>query len=208
MADEFKITDAIMEKADTYIPLAMKEMIANDMARGCVKATHTIHPIGEKSEYDGRYGIAPNYCESSMNKARVLMSVLMAMYLHVWGEDTKYLCDIEEYDKWAGAHVLNQLERFKAGKYREKAFDILADYREMEKCLNSAIYAVLRELNDPVRRFMEALGTMASAEGIQSAIETIKEAEAGIEAERERQERIIHGEEETETDGEGESIAG
>ena len=207
MENEFKITDAIMDKADTYIPLALKEAIANDMARACVKPTGMIRPFGEKAEDGGDYGIPALYCESAVNKARVLLTVIMALYLHLWGEDTKYLCDIEEYDKWAGAHVLNQLERFKAGKYREKAFDLLADYREMEKCLNGAIYAVLRELNDPVKRFMEAFGAMASAEAIQSAMETIKEAQAGIEEERERQERIIHGEEPEES-GEGEEVAG
>ena len=207
MADEFKITEATMAQADTYIPLTMKEMIANDMARACVKRTDLIHPFGDKAEYSGEYGVSPVYCESPGSKARVMMTVMMVMYLHIWGEDTPYLCEVSAYDQWAGAHVLNQLERFKAGPYREKAFDILADYREMEKCLNSAIYAVLRELNDPVKRFMEALGTMASAEGIQSAIETIKEAEAGMEAERQRQERIIHGEEPEER-GEGEEVAG
>lgn len=207
MENEFRITDATMAQADTYIPLTMKEMIANDMARACVKRTDLIHPLGDKAEYSGEYGVSPVYCESPSSKARVMMTVMMVMYLHIWGEDTPYLCEVSAYDQWAGAHVLNQLERFKAGPHREKAFDILADYREMEKCLNSAIYAVLRELNDPVKRFMEALGTMASAEGIQSAIETIKEAEAGMEAERQRQERIIHGEEPEER-GEGEEVAG
>ena len=32
MADEFKITEATMAQADTYIPITMKEMIANDMS--------------------------------------------------------------------------------------------------------------------------------------------------------------------------------
>ena len=209
MGNEFRITEETMRKAETYIPLTMKEMIANDMARACVKRTGLIRPFGTEAEPEGEWGVSPVYCESPSSKARVMMTVLMVMYLKIWGEDTPYLCEIEAFDQWAGAHVLNQLERFKAGPFREKAFDILSDYREMEKCLNSAIYAVLRELNDPVKRFMEALGAMASAEGIQNAIETIKEAEAGIEKERERQERIIHGDEETaETDGEGEAVAG
>ena len=194
MENEFMITDATMAQADTYIPLTMKEMIANDMARACVKRTDLIHPFGEKAEYSGEYGVSPVYCESPSSKARVMMTVLMVMYLHIWGEDTPYLCEVSDYDQWAGAHVLNQLERFKAGKYREKAFDILADYKDMERVLNSAIYAVLREKNDPVTRFIEAFGAMTSAEGIQAAIDSIKEAQDGIEAERLRQESIMRGE--------------
>ena len=193
MADEFKITKEIMEKADTYIPIAVKEIIASDMARACVKETYLIRPSTEKAAYDGAYGLKPNYCESPSSKARVMMTVLMALYLHAWGEETPFLCEISEYDRCAGSHVLNQLERFKAGEYREKAFDLLADYREMERYLNSAIYSVLRELNDPVKRFMEAIGEMSSAEGMQNAIESIKEAQEQVNAEIARQEQIIHG---------------
>lgn len=204
MADEFKITKEIMEQANTYIPIAMKEMIASDVARGCVKETYMIRPHGAKHRDEGMYGLSPIYCESPSSKSRVLLTVLMAVYLRVWGEDTPLLCEAEEYDKWAGAHVLNQLERFKAGEYREKAFDLLADYREMERYLNSAIYSVLREMNDPVKRFLNAVGEMASAESIQNAIDGIKEAQEEIEKEKARQERVINGEEEEA----GEGIAG
>lgn len=204
MADEFKITKEIMAQANTYIPIAMKEMIATDTARACVKETYMIRPHGEKHHYDGTYGLSPIYCESPSSKSRVLLTVLMAVYLRVWGEDTPLLCEAEEYDKWAGAHVLNQLERFKSGEYREKAFDLLADYREMERYLNSAIYSVLREMNDPVKRFLNAVGEMTSAESIQNAIDGIKEAQEEIEKEKARQERIINEEEEEA----GEGIAG
>lgn len=196
MADEFKITKEIMDKADTYIPIAVKEIIASDMARACVKETNLIRPHDQKPQYDGAYGLAPNYCESPSSKARVMMTVLLSLYLHVWSDDTPLLCDISQYDQWAEAHVLNQLERFKAGEYREKAFDLLADYREMERYLNSAIYSVLRELNDPVKRFLEALGEMSSAEGMQNAIDSIKAAQEQVNAEIARQDSIIHGEDE------------
>ena len=196
MADEFKITKEIMDKADTYIPIAVKEIISSDMARACVKETYMIRAHDEKPQYEGVYGLAPTYCESPSSKARVMMTVLLALYLHVWSDDTPLLCDISQYDQWAEAHVLNQLERFKAGEYREKAFDILADYREMERYLNSAIYSVLRELNDPVKRFLESLGEMSTPEGMQNAIDSIKQAQEQVNAEIARQESIIHGEDE------------
>jgi hypothetical protein len=118
MADEFKITKAIMEQADTYIPIAMKEMIASDVARVCVKETAMVRPHGEEEEQGNEYAFAPTFCENPRSKARVMMTILLSVYLHIWGEDTPLLCDIESYDQWARAHVLNQLERFKAGEYR------------------------------------------------------------------------------------------
>jgi hypothetical protein len=200
MADEFKITKAIMEQADTYIPIAMKEMIASDVARVCVKETSTVRPNGEEEEQGDEYAFAPTFCESTSSKARVMMTILLSVYLHIWGDDTPLLCDIESYDQWARAHVLNQLERFKAGEYREKAFDLLADYKEMEKYLNSAIYAVLREMNDPVQRTVHVLSQFASAGNIEDAKNTVGTLQLAIEKEKERQERIMRGEGE-ENDG-------
>ena len=200
MADEFKITKAIMEQADTYIPIAMKEMIASDVARVCVKETAKVRPNGEEEEQGDEYAFAPTFCEIPSSKARVMMTILLSVYLHIWGDDTPLLCDVESYDQWARAHVLNQLERFKAGEYREKAFDLLADYKEMEKYLNSAIYAVIRELNDPVQRTIHVLSQFASPGNIEDAKNTVGTLQLAIEKEKERQERIMRGEGE-ENDG-------
>ena len=193
MGEDFKITQDMMKNADTYIPLTLKALIADTMARECVRHTYMVKPYSKKPEYTEEYGVPPQYCESAEAKARVMMAVLCVYYLHIWDDEHALTCTPEEYDGWAGAHILNQIERFKAGEYREKAFDLLSDLRETEKYLNSAIYGVLRELNDPVKRFMEALGYMGSAEGVQAALDMIRESADGIEKERERQEEIIHG---------------
>ena len=194
MENKFEITKEIMANADTYMPLALKELISISKARECVKETNYIQPMGVDTQFNGEYGMGPMYCESPSTKARILMTCLMVFYLKVWPDSTDMICSLDDYDAWAKAHVLNQIERFKSTEYREKAFDIISDYREMERHLNSAIYSVLRELNDPVKRFMEAFGTMGSIEGIQEAVKSIEEAKDGIEAERERQESIINNE--------------
>lgn len=194
MENKFEITKEIMANADTYMPLALKELISISKARECVKETNYIQPMGVDTQFKGEYGMGPMYCESPSTKARILMTCLMVFYLKVWPDSTDMICSLDDYDAWSKAHVLNQIERFKSTEYREKAFDIISDYREMERHLNSAIYSVLRELNDPVKRFMEAFGTMGSIEGIQEAVKSIEEAKDGIEAERERQESIINGE--------------
>ena len=205
MANKFEITKDIMKDANTYMSIALKDVIAMGKARECVRKVSKIRPIGEdEAESANEYGVAPIYCEDTAAKARVMMTCLMAYYLKVWGEDTPIMCDIHDYDDWGGAHVLNQIERFKSGEYREKAFDILSDYREMEKYLNAAIYAVLRELNDPAKRIIEAIGAMGSVDWMKETIGKIEEVEKGIKEEQERQERIINGEEA----GDGDEDAG
>lgn len=208
MANEFTITKEIMANAKTYIPIAMKEMIASEMARACVKETYKVRPHADKTPYDGDYGLAPNWCESVSSKARVMMTILLSQYLRVWGDEAAFLCDIGEYDQWAEAHILNQIERFKGSEYREKAFDILSDYREMEKYLNSAVYSVLRELNDPATRIISAIGVMFSAEGLEDAKSKIEEAYKGIAEEMKRQDEIIHGAETEDVPKAGDEVGG
>ena len=195
MGEAFKITHDMMAKADTYIPVAEKELIAATAARACIKRTNQIHAYDEKDEtfFNGEYALAPMYCESPSSKARILLTVLNVYYLHIWDDKHKLMCDTDEFDEFSKAHILNQIERYKAGEYREKAFDLTADYRETEKYLNSAIYSVLREMNDPVRRFMEAVGTMGSQEYVQAALDNIQQSKDGIEKEKKRQEAIMHG---------------
>lgn len=195
MGNKFEITKEIMANAKTYIPVAMKELLASDIAYACVKPTYKIHPHETEEQTEDKYGLSPIFCESPSMKSRFMMSILLNFYLEVRGDDRSLLCEEEEYDAWSAAHVLNQIERYKAGEYREKAFDILSDYRETEKYINSAVYSILRDLNDPARRIMDALTNWGPQESLDEAVEKIKEVGKEIEDEKERQEHIIKGEE-------------
>lgn len=201
MENRFELTDGIMEKAETYMPVLLKETISADVARVCVREAQLIRKApdeGEEPEEVTSYGLPPVWCESTLNKSRAMLTVLMTFYLKVWDDSRPLLCDIDDFDQMMGSHVINQLERYKSTKYREKAFDILADYKDMEKRLNSAVYSVVREMNDPVTRFMTAMGEIGSTEGMEKTLELLQESAKELRDENERQERIIKGEEEAE----------
>ena len=197
MENRFEITDEIMEKAQTYMPVMLKETIVGDVARVCVKESRGIRRFDEEQteEEELQYGLPPVWAENTLNKSRVMMTVLMSYYLNVWDSNASLLCSLDDYDEYAQAHVLNQLERYKSSKYREKVFDLLSDYRDMEKRLNCAVYSVLRELNDPATRIMTALSTLSSPEALDKMMEAVQEAQADLASEQERQEKIIQGEE-------------
>ena len=63
----------------------------------------------------------------------------------------------------------HQIERMKAegGESRNRAFDLIGDFREMEKRLNSEIYADLQIMNDPVARLAMALSSSMTPEAVQ-----------------------------------------
>ena len=195
MENRFEITPEIMENAETYMPIVLKERIAHELAEAC--ATEKF-----RSEEEQVYGLPPVCCESTLNKSRVLLTILLVFYLKVWDESKEMPCSVEDYDKFMSSHPINQIERFKGTAYREKAFDLLADFRDMEKRLNAATYAYVRAKNDPATRLLVALGEIGSAEGIQKAIDIIHDSQDGIAEEIKRQERIINGEEGDDADGE------
>jgi hypothetical protein len=194
MANRFEVTKEMMENADSYMPIVMKEGISASVARACVRDTGDIHPLLSKEEDENDYNVPPMYGEDTGAKARIMLTILMSYYLKVWDRDKSFMCEDGEYDAVMESHIMNQIERFKATDCREKAFDILSDYKELEKYVNCAIYSVLREKNDPVRRLMEALGAVGSAESLSEILEKIKGLQDEISEENARQERIIDGE--------------
>ena len=206
MENRFEVTDEIMEKAETYMPILLKERIVTDTAWACVREVKVLYKDEEKAKEsakaDASLGLSPIMCESSLNKSRVMLTILMAFYLKVWDASVSLLCSVDDYDAYMGAHVLNQLERYKNTKYREKVFDILADYKDVEKRLNSAIYSLLREANDPARRLIVAMTTLDTPKNLSEALEVLRQAQEGILAENIRQDQIIRGGEEGNADGE------
>lgn len=194
MANRFEVTKEMMENADSYMPIVMKEGISASVARACVRDTADIHPLLSKEEDENDYNVPPMYGEDTGAKARIMLTILMSYYLKVWDRDKSFMCEDGEYDAVMESHIMNQIERFKATDLREKAFDILSDYKELEKYVNCAIYSVLREKNDPVLRMMEALGAVGAADNLSEILEKIKGLQDEISEENARQERIIDGE--------------
>lgn len=194
MANRFEVTKEMMENADSYMPIVMKEGISASVARACVRDTGDIHPLLSREEDENDYNVPPMYGEDTGAKARIMLTILMSYYLKVWDRDKSFMCEDGEYDAVMESHIMNQIERFKATDCREKAFDILSDYKELEKYVNCAIYSVLREKNDPVRRMMESLGAVGAADNLSEILEKIKDLKDEISEESDRQERIIDGE--------------
>ena len=95
-------------------------------------------------------------------KNRYLMAVL-ASYLHIGyetDERDERLMSIADYNRWAGSHVLNQIDRFKRdSEARDKCYDLLYDFREFEKLLSAQIYGLLNVQNDIVMRQSEQMST-------------------------------------------------
>lgn len=180
MSKRITITEDMLSSARTFVPLSEKEEYINYCAPRCF----VIVEISKPSE-NGL--VEPPICkEDFFRKRRFLMSALAKMYLKqdFLAEDgDEWLMSRDDYDVWAASHVYNQLERFKANpNVRNKAFDLLADFKLLEKCLNIETYGLLQAVNDPCTRIAEMIirsttpdAMAADAVALQEAAEKLQE---------------------------------
>lgn len=147
----FELKEELMKKAITYMPLTQKIVLAETIARMCMKK---VKPLNEKDGVD-EFLIVPSVVgEDNYKKECLLLNTLLSHYF-----DIKVpVMDAKTYDKYMGAHVLNQLERYKANpEYKEKAFDILTDFKIVRRMVDTEIFNLKTKENDMLERFMKGL---------------------------------------------------
>lgn len=138
------ITKEMMLNARDYLPLAQKEEWAQSCAEKCID--HLAITVGEEE-------MPPMYAVNTGLKSRYLMSALIGFYFNKEFDSDDAPMSVASYDEWAEAHPLNQIERLKAdASLRDKCFDLLSDYKDLEKRLASRIGSFLTVQNDPVLR--------------------------------------------------------
>lgn len=195
MGNRFEITEEMMRSAESYIPLNAKEYIVRVALPGCVKRVYDFNY--ETNEYatdkDDLPTTMPLFGEDTGYKSRIIMGVVLRFYFGIdIGENLNI--DADTYDTYAGSHIMNQIERFKANpELKSKAFDMLSDIRDFEKRLNCAVYSLLQLKNDVGGRVLNALGVMMSQEALEDVIRAANEAQQGIAAEQEKQDAFIDG---------------
>lgn len=192
MERKIMITPEVMEKADTYIPLMEKQKMAETIAQQCVVAVK-MTMVGS----EGTGTALPNrYQENQILTNLYLMGILAKRYLKIAyeGED-----DVREdnpyyglqmpmnlYDSFAGSHVMNQLEILKADKHcRDKVYDLLYDYRKMQRMLNAEITTVLEHQNDVVWRLLGAMETAVNG-AVNDALESTAEKDTPEKPEKDK----------------------
>ena len=167
----FIITDELMENAVSYMPLQMKEDIARQIADLCLIPMKTAeqNKTGEKL-------LAMPYlrAENVAHKQMLLLRTLLSFYFDVEVDANEN--GYEQYDFYAGAHIYNQLERFKSTEYKAKAFDILSDFKEFRKMVETEIYNIRANWNDPIGRFTAAMQILSTPENIMALREELKKA--------------------------------
>lgn len=170
-----KITEEAVQEANTYVPLMDKVAFVEYAAERCFDRLN----VTMKDDVLD-LPMAPMYKENTQLKSRYLMGALLTLYLRQAYEPVEgdmWLMSADDYDRWAGGHIFNRLERMKAGSpaLRDKVFELLADYRDLEKRLNSEVRSLLQVMNDPVVRIMGTMQAQTTPEAFQAGKEKLEE---------------------------------
>lgn len=162
------LTKEIIEKANDYIPLQRKHIWCRNVASVAIQNV-TING-GEKSQ--SAFATPDRYEENTMARQMALASALAQNYLHVYDEET--VLQEKDYDEILSSHLVNQLERLKGDRdVRDKVFNILYDFGELKKMLNTEIYSRLGHYNDTLGRAFVAL-SMSDPQNLEQMSEDLK----------------------------------
>lgn len=191
--DKIILTEDSIKKAVSYAPIAMKENFVDHCSMKCLQRVQV------NLDVDSDTAMPNMYMEDTFIKSRYLMSALAVLYLGIPMKEIKteindaWLMERDEYDRWAMSHVLNQLERMKGkAELRDKVFDLLRDYRDLEKRLSTGIYNALNVMNDTANRIFQKIQMDTSAEALEASKKNLEDLMAEVEkfkAEKEQQEK-------------------
>ena len=165
MKAQFEITKEILMGAKTYVPLQEKERFARTVAEKCCDVASC------RFAYGGTEILSPEMRVENIGlRQRYMMGALYGIYLGVAFDpvnDTEWCMAVNEYDWAASTFPINKLERFKSdAALRDKVFDLLRDYKELERMVSVEIGNVIATNNDVVARFLMALSMAATPEAI------------------------------------------
>lgn len=183
-----KLTTQDVLQGKDYLTLAEKTAFVAHAAERCFDRMNV-------SLDNGAGGLdlpmAPMYKENTDRKGRYLMGLLARGYLGQAfqpAEKDPWLMSQDDYDRWAGGHVLNQLERMKGqrGEARDKVFDLLADYRDAERRLNTEIRGMLTVMNEPVNRILATMQAQTTPEAFLEGKKKLDELAEELKAYRDK----------------------
>lgn len=178
---QLQLTAETLLKAKTYLTLAEKQRIAETAGRKCLYRVQT----GGQDGNGNAFPLPPMVMENAQAKARLLLGTLLIGYLRLAydTEDGEYLLTEEEYDEAAACHAVNQIERLKRDKaVQDICFDLLADYKALEKMVNAEIYGTVQVRNDGLVRVLDYFKASITPEAVKSLLGELDGLQAQAEA--------------------------
>lgn len=177
----FKVTKEMLKNAITYMPLSVKKDVSKQIAELCLVDIDT-----DKQNKIGESLISLPHLkgEDLALKSIFMLNTLIGFYLDQdmpeTDENGEEFDAFERYDEYAGGHLLNQIERFKSDpEVKDIVFDLMSDYKEFKKMVDTELYNMKANANDPIPRFSATVAVLGAPETMATIIEEIKKVGEG-----------------------------
>ena len=154
----FELTKEILKKSKTYMPLATKVQLSKEIAKQCLIvdkiSTNTNKFLSLPAIKNENYAL----------KIVLLQNVLVGYYLDIEINEKDNFYEL--YDYYASGNLISQLEGFKTDiEVKSIAFDLLNDYKNFKKMVDTEIYNSKNIENDLLNRVLRGL-TLIGADKI------------------------------------------
>lgn len=168
------ITEETINNGVSYALCELKEKFVDDVYMKC------LNRVDVNLDDSGNAPMPYMYMENTFLKSRYLMTALAKFYLRmdVETEDgDMWLMTKNEYDRFGASHVIGQLNRFRNNNpdLKDKVFDLLRDYSDLERRLSNAIRGGLTVMNDPTNRIFQKITMDVSEEALASQKEQLED---------------------------------
>lgn len=156
----FVITKEMIEKANTYMPIEEKISLSKIIAEKCVDIIPQSHKNPVSDRANKMLSLPLPEGELPSLKSMLTLSVLLGFYLDIdIDTENKNAMTFASYDEYANSHPLNQLDRLKSNaELRDKVYDLVADFKEFKKMVDTEIYNIRTYRNDPLVRLAATVG--------------------------------------------------
>lgn len=172
--ERITITEETINNGVSYALCELKEKFVEDVYMKC------LNRVDVNLDDSGNAPMPYMYMENTFLKSRYLMTALAKFYLRmdVETEDgDMWLMTRNEYDRFGASHVIGQLNRFRNNNpdLKDKVFDLLRDYSDLERRLSNAIRSGLTVMNDPTNRIFQKITMDVSEEALASQKEQLED---------------------------------
>lgn len=172
--EQIIITEKTINDSVSYALCEVKEKFVEDVYMKC------LNRVDVNLDDSGNAPMPYMYMENTFLKSRYLMTALAKFYLRmdVETEDgDMWLMTRNEYDRFGASHVIGQLNRFRNNnpELKDKVFDLLRDYSDLERRLSNAIRSGLTVMNDPANRIFQKITMDVSEESLNAQKEQLED---------------------------------
>ena len=185
--ESYIVTEKDLKKVTTYIPLRAKTEWVRLVSDSCMDKVELTY-MDESMPF--------MYMENADRKSRFLLGFFLRLYLHFNWEhsedeapEDEWLVPYDVYDSWMAGHVFAQIEKLKSDKdVKDICFNLLSEYKDVERRLNNEIYGKLQIKNDPVSRQIMQQQMSVTPEAIEALFDGLKDAQAAFDEYKETKE--------------------